>query len=79
MFSSPVATAPPPQPVMSPTVTADGTQQFAVPPEGRAVLRQRLTEVMQGQLEEVRVSNGWRTAAGARSNPNDYAACVATV
>lgn len=79
MFPSPMASAPPPQPVMSPTVTADGTQQFAVPPEGRAVLRQRLTEVMQGQLEDVRVSNGWRTAAGARSNPNDYAACVSTI
>jgi hypothetical protein len=64
---------------MSPIVTADGTQQFAVPPEGRAVLRQKLAEYIQGQVEEARLSNGWRTAAGAQQKPNDYAACVAAV
>jgi hypothetical protein len=67
----------PPQPVaIAPTVTADGTQQFAVPPAGRAVLRQKLGEYIQGPLEEARVSNAWRTAAAARQKPDDYAACV---
>lgn len=67
----------PPQPVtMAPTVTADGTQQFAVPPEGRAVLRQKLSEYIRGSLEDARVSNAWRTAAAARQKPDDYAACV---
>src|SRR5689334_4281574 len=63
--------------LMSPVVTADGTQQFAVPPEGRAVLRQKLADYFQGQVEEARLSNAWRTAAGAQQKPNDYAACVA--
>jgi len=34
---------------------------------------------MQGRLDDARVSNAWRTAAGARAKPDDYAACVSTV
>jgi len=73
-----MASAPEPvQPaLMAPTVTADGTQQFSVPTEGRAVLRQKLAEYLSGPLEDARVSNGWRTAAGAQQRPEDYAACV---
>jgi hypothetical protein len=75
-FFSERVVAVPAAPTMQPIVTADGTQQFSVPPEGRAVLRRQLASIMQGQLDDARVSNAWRTAAGAQANPNDYAACV---
>jgi len=78
-FSASTPAAPPTQVLMSPVVTADGTQQFAVPPDGRAVLRQKLAEYIQGPVQDARLSNGWRTAAGAQQKPNDYAACVAAV
>lgn len=56
--------------------TADGTQQFAVPQSGRATLAHKLVQLVPGPITDARISNGWRTAAGAQANPNDYAACV---
>jgi hypothetical protein len=61
---------------MAPTTTAGGIQQFSVPADGRALLTQRLTQLVPGPIVEARISNGWRTAASASATPNDYAACV---
>jgi len=61
---------------MAPTTTADGTQQFSVPPNGRTALRERLVQLVPGPIHEARLSNAWRTAASASVTPNDYAACV---
>jgi hypothetical protein len=59
------------------TVTnADGTEQFSVPPDGRAAVGARLSQVVPEPIEEARISNAWRTAASARVTPNDYATCV---
>jgi hypothetical protein len=57
-------------------VTSDGTQQFPVPPAGRAILAQRLMQLVPGTIADARVSNAWRTAAAAQEHPEDYAACV---
>lgn len=63
-------------PVTLPAMTADGTQQFVVPGEGRGILRDTLVLRVQEPIASAQVSNAWRTAAGAQNNPNDYAACV---
>ena len=55
---------------------ADGTEQFSVPPDGRAAVRARLSQVVTEPIQEARISNGWRTAASAQVTPNDYATCV---
>jgi hypothetical protein len=57
-------------------VTSDGTQQFAVPQAGRALLAQRLVQLVPGRIVDARISNAWRTAAAAQQHPDDYAACV---
>ena len=64
--------------VSLPAMTADGTQQFVVPPAGRAVLRDALVQQLREPISDAQVSNGWRTAAGAQQHPDDYAACLAT-
>ena len=57
-------------------VTANGVEQFPVPPDGRALLAQRLVQLVPGHITDARISNAWRTAAAAQVKPNDYAACV---
>jgi len=68
----------PPVNVSLPAMTADGTQQFVVPPAGRAVLRDALVLQLREPISSAQVSNGWRTAAGAQQHPDDYAACIQT-
>ena len=70
---------PPTVAVSLPAMTADGTQQFVVPPAGRGVLRNAVVLQLREPISDARVSNGWRTAAGAQHNPNDYAACIAAI
>ncbi len=68
--NKPVLTAP------QPVITADGTQQFPVPQAGRATLAHKLAQLVPGRISDARISNAWRTPAGAKANPQDYAACV---
>ena len=68
----------PPVNVSLPATTADGTQQFLVPPAGRGVMRDALVQRLREPISDARVSNAWRTAAGAQNNPNAYAACIET-
>lgn len=75
MFGS-APTPPAPVASMAPITTASGVQQFAVPPDGRALLARRLVQLVPGPIAEARISNGWRTAASANATPNDYAACI---
>lgn len=61
-----------------PYVTPAGVRQFAVPPAGRAALRERLAALSgnAGPIADARISNAWQTPAGFQQHPNDYAACV---
>ncbi|MDQ0394030.1 hypothetical protein [Labrys monachus] len=68
--------APARPPMVQGQVTADGVEQFAVPPDGRSLLAQRLVQLVPGRITDARISNAWRTAAAAQVKPNDYAACV---
>ena len=43
---------------------------------GRALLAERLAQLVPGRIVDARISNGWRTAAAAQQHPDDYAACV---
>lgn len=64
----------------APVMTPAGVEQFAVPPEGRAVIRARLLGLVGDPtaITDAKISNAWRTAEGIKQNPNDYAACVTT-
>ena len=64
------------QPSANVSMTANGIEQFPVPQPGRALLAQRLVQLVPGAIIDARISNAWRTAAAAREHPDDYAACV---
>jgi hypothetical protein len=65
-----------PAATMKTVTNADGTEQFSVPPDGRAAVGAKLAQVVTEPIQEARISNAWRTAASARVTPNDYATCV---
>lgn len=61
---------------MQSVTNADGTSQFAVPANGRVIVRERLVQLVREPIAQARISNAWRTAASAKVTPNDYATCV---